>query len=276
VFDLVAVDRRYVNNDDFVSSVQVKKPYKANAADLEILKDAGHYRVLDITSGSTKASYFHNSVNGYHAAKMKRYNDVFDFYISRNHLEVINMLNTKYIIDRGEDGSPIAFNNPEANGNAWFVNELKVVEDADAAIRALDSIDTKNTAIQENSPKLSEQVGSALKVDSLASIDLIAYQPNYLKYQSSNTHDGFAVFSENYYPHGWHVFIDGEVVEHLRVNYILRGMEIPAGDHIIEFKFEPQVIKTGSTIALASSVLFGLLALGGLFYEFKNKQKSGA
>ena len=108
-------------------------------------------------------------------------------------------------------------------------------------------------------------------MDSLASIKLVQHQPNYLKYKSSNSNDGFAVFSEVYYGNGWKTFIDDKEASHLRVNYTLRGMEVPAGNHIIEFKFDPDVVKTGSSIALASSIFFGLLLLGGLFYEFKKK-----
>ncbi|MCF6296058.1 MAG: YfhO family protein [Flavobacteriaceae bacterium] len=271
VFDLVVVDRRYVNNDDFVSSIQVKKPYTKNAADIEILKDTTHYRVFDLTSGNTKASYFHNSLNGYHAAKMRRYNELFDFYIANNHLGVLNMLNAKYIIGQGEDSKPIAFTNPDANGNAWFVSELKVVQNANEEILALDSLDTKHEAIFNKSRYKFEGILN-FEVDSLASIKLLDYKPNYLKYQSNNANEGFAVFSENYYGQGWQAYVDGVEAEHIRVNYVLRGMEIPKGNHTIEFKFEPQIIKTGSSIALGSSILLGLLLLGGLFYGFKKKK----
>ena len=200
---------------------------------------------------------------------MKRYNDIFDFYISRNHLEVINMLNTKYIIDQGEDGKPIAYNNPDANGNAWFVEEIKPVSSANEEILALDSLNTKTIAIT------SFQRTFDLKrpVDSLSSINLVDYKPNYLKYQSNNSNHGFVVFSEIYYSDGWQAFIDGVEAEHIRVNYVLRGMEIPSGNHTIEFKFDPEVIKTGSSIALGSTILLGILLLGSLFYEIKNKQK---
>ncbi|VAV85335.1 FIG00649758: hypothetical protein, partial [hydrothermal vent metagenome] len=200
VFDLVTVDRRYVNNDDFVSAIQVQKPYQATTADLEILKDKSHYRVFDLTTANTRPSYFHNSLNGYHAAKMKRYNELFDFYISKNHMGVLNMLNTKYIIAQGEDGQPQVFNNPEANGNAWFINNLKVVENANAEIKALDTLDTKHVAV------IDSQWGKENKsftLDSLASIQLTSYKPNYLKYTSYNSNDGFVVFSENYYGQGW-------------------------------------------------------------------------
>lgn len=267
LFDLVLVDRRYVNNDDFVSAIQVQKPYQTNTADLEIQKDKTHYRVLDLTTGNTKPSYFHNSLNGYHAAKMKRYNELYDFYISKNHMEALNMLNTKYIIAQAENGQTQVFNNPDANGNAWFVNDLKVVETANEEIIALDSLNTKRIAVINSEFKL--EIENSLALDSLATIQLIDYKPNYLKYTSNNNNNGFAVFSENYYKQGWQAYIDGVEAEHVRVNYVLRGMEVPSGNHTIEFKFQPQVIKTGSSIALGSTILLGVLLLGVLFYEFK-------
>jgi len=271
VFDLVAVDRRYVNNDDFVSAIQVQKPYQANATDLEILKDESHYRVFDLTTSNTKPSYFHNSLNGYHAAEMKHYKEVFDFYIARNHLEVLNMFNTKYIIAQGEEGQPQVFTNTDANGNAWFVNELEVVETANEEIMALDSLNNKQTAVVRKEAFISEKLVQSYAMDSTAAITLTEYRPNYLKYSSDNTNNGFVVFSENYYGQGWQAYLNGEKTNHIRVNYVLRGMQIPAGKHTIEFKFEPQVIKTGSHIALGSSIIFVVLMLLGLFYQFKKK-----
>ncbi len=275
LFDLVIVDRRYVNEDDFVSAIQVQKPYQANAIDLEIKKDKSHYRVFDLTARGTKPSYFHNSLNGYHAAKMNRYNDVFDFYIAKNHLEVLSMLNTKYIVVPGEDNQPQIYNNVEANGNGWFIKNFKAVETANAEILTLDSLNTKIRAVlnvsQFNKDYNSEGIPS-FTVDSLATIQLVDYKPNYLKYTSNNSNAGFAVFSENYYIQGWQAYLDGEKVDHIRVNYILRGMNVPAGEHTIEYKFEAQVIKTGSSIALAGSITLGILILGGLFWEFKPKQ----
>ena len=272
VFDLVVVDRRYVNNDDFVSAIQVQKPYRASAVDTEILKDKSHYRVFDLTTGDTRPSYFHNSLNGYHAAKMKRYNDLFDFYIARNHIEVLNMLNTKYIIAKGENDQPQVFNNTDANGNAWFISNLKTVATANDEIIAIDSLNNKTEAVIAANYYGNEKFANAYQVDSMATIVLgDNFKPNYLKYVSNNTNRGFAVFSENYYGQGWQAYLDGEKVSHVRVNYVLRGMEIPAGKHIIEFKFEPEVVKTGSSIALGSSVLLAILVFGGLFYEFKRK-----
>ncbi|MFD0836334.1 YfhO family protein [Mariniflexile aquimaris] len=268
LFDLVGVARRYVNNDDFVSATLVNKPFEATPADKEILKDTTFYRVFDLVGGAAKPSYFHNSLNGYNAAELKRYSEVFDFYVAKNNINVLNMLNAKYIIFENESGV-IPYFNDEANGNAWFVNELKGVTSANEEIKALDSLDNKRKAVYNS--KIYKNVPTQYQVDSLASIKLVAYKPNYLKYQSTNANKGFAVFSEIYYKNGWKTTVDGKDATHMRVNYTLRGMELPAGTHTIEFKFDPDVVKTGSTIALASSVLFALLLVGGLFYEFKRK-----
>jgi len=267
VFDLVGVDRRYVNNDNFVSSVQVNKPYQANAADLAILKDPEHFRVLDLTSGGARASYFHNSVSGYHAAKLKRFNELYDFHISQNNINVLNMLNAKYIIAQDDDDNLFPYTNTDANGNAWFVSNLEQVNDPNIEILKLDSLNTKQIAITT----MKGLENKTFPIDSSANIQVEIYKPNYIKYQSESAVDGFVVFSEIYYNHGWNAYIDGELMPYTRVNYVLRAMNVPAGKHTIEFKFEPEVIQTGSTIALASSVIFGLLCLGGLFYGFKRK-----
>lgn len=267
IFDLVGVDRRYVNNDNFVSSIQVNKPYQANAADLEIQKDPGHYRVLDLSSGGARASYFHNSITGYHAAKLKRFDELFDFHISQNNINVLNMLNTKYIIAKDDDGNIFPYTNTDANGNAWFISKLEQVNDANVEILKLDSLNTKQVALTS----MKGLESKTFPTDSSASIEVEIYKPNYIKYQSESSVEGFAVFSEIYYNHGWNAYIDGELMPYTRVNYVLRAMNIPSGKHTIEFKFEPEVIQTGGNIALASSVIFGLLCLGGLFYGFKRK-----
>jgi hypothetical protein len=248
-----------------VSAIQVQKPYQASPVDIEIQKDKSHYRVFDLTTSSTKPSYFHNSLNGYNAAEMRRYKSVFNFYIAQNHLGVLNMLNTKYIIAQDEEGETVPYTNTDANGNAWFISELEELPNANKEIMALDSLNTNLKAVYTGFEGLSK----SFNIDSLASIKLVDYKPNYLKYESSNSNDGFAVFSENYYAHGWNAYIDGTIVPHIRVNYILRGLQIPAENHTIEFKFEPQVITTGSSIAMASSIVLVLLLLGGLFFEFK-------
>lgn len=275
LFDLVGVDRRYVNSDNFVSAINVTKPYQPNIADKEILQDDGHFRVLDLsTEGSrapARAAYFHNSLSGYHAAKLKRFDELYDFHIARNNMNVLNMLNTKYIIAE-EEGQIFPYTNEDASGNAWFVSSLEKLNTANEEIRMLDSLNTNIKAITTSE----ELVSKEFVVDSIASIKLIAHQSNHLKYNSNNSKNGFAVFSEVYYGKGWQAYLDGIKVPHQRVDYVLRGLEIPSGEHDIEFKFEPQVVKTGSNIALASSILFGLLLLGGLFVEFKNKTNESA
>lgn len=273
IVDLVSVDKRYVNNEDFVSKLQMERPYQANKADLEILKDNTNYRVYDLTSGGAKTSYFHNALGGYHAAKPKRYQDLYEFYISKNNINVLSMLNAKYIIGQGEDGSPFPFVNNDANGNAWFVENTEKVSSADAEILALDTLNTKKTAIYSEGVSDKTNLPKTFVVDSLASIKTLDYKPNYIKYQSDNVNDGFAVFSEMYYGSGWNAYIDGVLKPHVKVNYALRGLEVPNGKHIIEFKFEPDVVKTGSTIALASSILLVLLVLGGLIYGVKSMNK---
>ncbi|MDD7885874.1 YfhO family protein [Flavivirga sp. 57AJ16] len=273
LFDLVGVDRRYVNNADFVSAIRMDKPFQANEVDQEILKDTTHFKVFDLVSGPSKPSYFHNSLNGYNAAELKRYREVFDFYVTKNNINVLNMLNTKYIIAQDEKDGMFSYKNDEANGNVWFVQRLQKVVSADEEMKQLDSLPNKSIAIYSTHKALEnlKNVKPNYEVDSLASINLVEVKPNYLKYKSRNSNEGFAVFSEVYYGNGWKTFIDGEERSHIRVNYTLRGMQVPAGNHTIEFKFDPDVVKTGSHIALASSILFGVLLLGGLLYEFKKK-----
>lgn len=270
LFDLVGVDRRYVNTDNFVAAIQVEKPYRANAADKEIMKDDGHFRVWDISSEGSrapgKAAYFHNSLNGYHAAKLRRYDDLYEFHISRNNMNVLNMLNTKYIIAE-EEGTIFPYTNKDANGNAWFVSELEKLNSPNEEIQALDSLQTSVKAVTT----MTDLSSKRFSVDSTSRVTLRSYQPNYLKYLSANSNEGFVVFSEMYYGNGWQATIDGKEAPIERVNYALRGLQVPAGNHEIEFKFEPQVVQTGSMVSLASSALLGLLLLGGLWFGLKTK-----
>mgnify|MGYP003562953408 CR=1 FL=1 len=277
LFDLVFVDWRYVNNDSFVSAIRVDKPYRENDADKLILKDKGHFRVLDLSSegqrAPARAAYFHNSLSGYHAAKLGKMDEVLDFYVYRNNLNVLNMLNTKYIIAEDENGAIFPYENEEANGNAWFINDLEVVESANKEIRLLDSLDNKSKAVIRSSAFKMANLNRNYKTDSTSHIDLQISKPNYLKYKYTSKFNGFVVFSEVYYSSGWQAYIDGEEVAHQRVNYVLRGMPVPAGVHEIEFKFEPQVVVTGSKIALASSVTLFIIVLAGLLFKFRGFTK---
>ena len=269
VFDLFMVDKRYVSNnpDQFKSARQVDIPFEPTEADERILADTTHFRVFEVEAGlnSARTSYFHKSIGGYHAAKPRRMQQLFDYQITKNNVRVLNMLNVKYVIQSDEKGEKIPLANPAANGNAWFVEKVKTVSSANEEMKALDSLDTKNEVVI-NSLVNNYKGVSTISKDSTSTIDLIDYQPNHLKYVSNNSKSGFGVFSEMYYEKGWKATIDGKEAKIYCVNYVLRGLEIPAGKHTIEFKFEPQVVKTGSTIALISTLLM-LLTIGlGIFY----------
>ncbi len=268
--DLYFIDKNYVDASSFVSGRQIRQPFEATPADMQILEDTTHYRVFEIDGNlnSARASYFHKSIGGYHAAKPRRLQELFDYQISKGNLSVLNMFNVKYILQSDEKGQMVPTLNPDANGNAWFVSNVIKVQSADKEMQALNKLDTKNSAVL-NVSEFSD-VGMIGK-DSAAAIRLREYKPNYLKYSSNNSQKGLAVFSEMYYGNGWKSFIDGKEVKHIRVNYALRGLTVPPGKHTIEFRFEPQVIKTGGTISLASSIGMLLLVIAGIYYERKRK-----
>ncbi len=273
LFDLVVVDRKYVNNDNFISARAYKTPFPENAADTEILKDKDHYRVFDLTVGpfnSGRASYYHNALGGYHAAKLGRMQDLYDFYLGKNKVEILNMMNARYIITQDEEGV-YAQKNPYANGNAWFVPTITWVATQNDEILKLKDLKTKGNVII-NSKFKNEVTSSSFTVDSLSTITLTKHLPNHLTYNSKNSNDGLAVFSEIYYKDGWQAYIDNQPVNHIQVDYLLRGLLIPAGDHVIEFKFDPQVIKTGSKITLIGSILLLLLIFAALYFEFKKRK----
>lgn len=273
VSDLFFIDKNYVSGKDFLSTIEVDVPFQPTPSDQQILQDTTNYRVFEVNGNlsSSRASYFHQSIGGYHAAKPRRMQQLFDYQIAKNNRAVLDLLNVKYIIQTDKEGKEFPIQNPETNGNAWFVAELKTVNSADEEMKALDSLDTKNTAIV-NQNEFGALIGKkSFSKDSLATIILEKYKPNNLKYHSNNNNAGFAVFSEVYYQDGWVAIIDGKTAPIIRVDYVLRGLQIPAGKHTIEFKFEPQVVKTGSTIALISSIGMLLLIVGGLYFERKKK-----
>ena len=257
VFDLVGVDRRYVNNDDFVAAIKVDRPYQASSINKELLKDTTNFRVFDMSDNSTKTSYIHNSIGGYHAAKLRRFQELQEFHIDKSNFEVLNMLNTKYIIYQDKEGEVRYFENEKTNGNAWFVDAIETFDSADEEILALNKIKTNTTAIANTSELSSRRYTK----DSTASIELVDYKLNHLVYETKSTEDGFGVFSEVYYKNGWSATLDGTPVDYYNVNYVLRGMEIPKGSHTVVFKFDPTVVKTGSTIALISTILVMVLML---------------
>jgi hypothetical protein len=273
VYDLASVAKRYVNKEDFVRATQVEEPFEATEADLAILEDKSHYRVANfnvnpLNDGST--SYFHKSIGGYHAAKPRRYQELFDYQIAHNNFEVLNMLHTKYIIGTGQQGETQVQVNDQSYGNAWFVNEIAWVKTADEEIKALDSLHKNKAVINEIYKKIiPENVG---KIDSTASIQLEKYLPNQLVYKSKSNIPQITLFSEMYYPHGWKASVDGKEVEIFRANYVLRALVIPAGSHEIVFKFDPEIIRKGGTFSLISFIFFIVLIGFGIGYEFYKKR----
>jgi len=275
VLELFIVDKKYVSSSDFVNAREVDYPFQATEADLEILKDTDlNYRVFEpsLEMSGARTSYFHKAIGGYSAVKPQRMQQLFDYQIAKNNISVLNMLNVKYVIQTTEDRKPIALRNPEANGNAWFVNKVNFVSTADQEIKALDSLDSKTEAIINKKDFDTKIKIQANTTDSLATIKLDSYKPNHLVYTSINSKDGFAVFSEIYYPKGWIATVDGKEVNQFRANYVLRAINIPAGKHKVEFKFVPEVVSTGSKIALFSSLGMLLLIIGGIYFQGKNEQ----
>ena len=274
IFDLFFVDKKYVSAKDFVSPVQIAAPFQETASDAKILQDTTHYRVFEVSGNmsSARASYFHHSLGGYHAAKPRRIQQLFDYQIAKNNMEVLDMLNVKYIIQTDKEGKEFPTINPNTNGNAWFVSTVKLVNKPDDVMKALDHIDTKRVAVfnvHENEAKF-QNARMKKQWDTTGTIKVVQYKPNYIKYKSDSEKDGLVVFSEMYYKNGWNAYVDGKLTDHFPVDYVLRAMEIPGGKHTIEFKFEPQVVKTGSMITLASSIGMLLLLIGGIYFERKN------
>ncbi len=296
LIDMTTICYRYLNNENFVRKSKVTKPYQASAADKEIFKDTNpDFRVLNIavnTFNDASTSYFHKSIGGYHGAKLRRYQELIDHQISSEKekivntltnnptllsinntlgkLPVLNMLNTKYII---YDPARIPLINNSALGNAWFVENYKIVDNADEEIAALNNFNPDKIAIVDK--RFEDQLtGKKFESDSLSAIKLTEYQPNHLVYSSKSSDDQLAVFSEIYYDKGWNAYIDGKPAPYFRADYVLRAMIVPAGDHTIEFKFEPKVYKVGENISLISSILLILLLIGGLYYEIRKNLKS--
>ena len=289
--DMMPVNKKYFNNGNFTSKKEVAVPFQETTVDKEIKKDKDlYYRVLNLQNpfADARTSYFHKSIGGYHGAKMKRYNELITYAIQpemqtliagfkkpetidsvMNLLPVINMLNTKYFIFDPKS-PPLA--NLHALGNVWLVKEVKMVDKANEEVTSLKNFDPKSTAIVNRS--FENGLGGYKTGSGEGEIKLTDYKPNYLKYDATmNSGSQLAVFSEIYYPKGWKSFIDGKETDYVQANFVLRAMVVPAGKHLIEFKFEPESYYFGNKISLGSSILL-LLAIGGyLFYSFKFKRK---
>ncbi len=292
--DLWPVDKRYLNKKDFVTKKEAITPFEKSTADMLILRDKDpHFRVLNISLSplqDASTSWFHKSIGGYHGAKMRRFQEIYDHYIQDEMMRLVetlqqrpvpeaidstmasfnalNMLNTRYIIYNPE--APPLVNKSEL-GNAWFVNKVAIVPDADAEIAAISDLDPANEAVVD--ARFSSNLeGFTPTEDSAATIALVEYRANYLKYVSSSGTEQLAVFSEVYYDKGWEAYIDGNPVPHFRADYLLRSMRIPEGKHTVEFRFHPKSYFIGEKVSLASSLLLILLAIGTGYREWR---KSG-
>jgi hypothetical protein len=282
VIDIMSVNLGYVNSEAFISERKLNREFfTPRPVDQQILQDGDpHYRVLDLTVNtfsSSRSSYFHKTIGGYHAAKLQRYQDIIDYQISKNNQDVLNMLNTKYIIGSGTGDQPVAQINPSNLGNAWFVNEVIYVDSPDDEMARLNNFDPLGQAIVHS--EFRDYIGDT-NLDKNGSIRLTSYTPNELKYQSTSSSDQLAIFSEVWYgpDKGWKIYIDGNEVPLLRANYILRAAMIPSGNHEIVMKFDPVTYAKGNTMSLIASILsliFIGLCLFGYWKWNKNDNTKG-
>jgi len=275
--DLWSIDRRYLNNEKFVEKNVLAQQFEPRDVDQLIMRDQSYYRVLDLSQGNTFSnsvpSYFHKSLGGYHAAKLKRYQEVLDkqFNGAINE-DVLDMLNTKYLITADQNGQKETMKNrATAAGHAWFVQKVEYVKNADEEMMAISSFDPKNVMVVDQKFKSLIDINK-VGYDGNGFIRLTNYHPDHLTYEYSSGRDALAVFSEMWYDKGWNAYVDGEKIPYFRADYILRAAQLPGGNHKLEFKFEPTSYYTGETISLIASILL-LLSLGyAIFLEVKRKE----
>ena len=292
--DLWTVNKRYLNDEMFVPESEREAPQQMTQTDEQILKDKSlDYRVLNLASNTfneNETSYYHKSIGGYHAAKLRRYQEMIEQYISPEMQQamqavaeaggdmtqvkgdsifpVLNMLNTKYIIFPLQGGQTVPLQNPYTYGNAWFVDKIQYVQNANEEILGVGKIDLRHEAVADT--KFKEQLGEAVEQDTASIVTITAYEPNQLKYDVNSGKGGVVVFSEIYYP-GWTATIDGEPAELGRVNYILRALNVKPGKHEVVLSFFPKSVKVTETIAY---VAYGLLIfVAGCMYEWQRRKK---
>ena len=277
VVDMWPVNKRFCNDDMYVSEKKFSNSFAMQPYEKYLMEnDTTHYRVLNLTTNTfneARTSYYLKSIGGYHAAKLRRYQDLIDQHISKMNMNVIGMLNAKYIITQDQAGQVVPQRNPYAMGNAWFVDSLMVVNNANEESEALNTLNLHTTAVLDKAFEhfVTNQVTPH---DSTATIKLNHYAPNKLDYTSNSSVDKTAVFSEIYYPYGWKVSIDGEPAEHFRVNYTLRALNIPAGEHSIVFSFEPDSIRKGNTLSVICIGVMVLTLIGAIVQCLRKRKTS--
>jgi Bacterial membrane protein YfhO len=270
-YDLMSEGKKYLSDDSYADTGNVDDSFVMSDADRQINADPEkNFRVLDIASGDpfqdAHTSYFHNSVGGYHPAKLALYNDIIEHQLVKGNQMVYNMLNTKYIIRKGQDGKDFAMVNNGAFGSCWLVSSIHFVNNADEEMAALDTINVRDTAIIENQYK--DKISFMPVKDTTASVNLIDNLNDKISYNFKSKSNQFVVFSEIYYDKGWNAFIDGKPAPYCRVDYVLRGMSVPAGTHTIEFRFEPQSYIMGNNISIWATIITYLILIGAMLQKF--------
>ena len=283
VLDMFPINKRYLNNDNFIDSRRFEKPFVMSEIDKQILQDNSlNYRVMDLTKNTfndASTSYFHKSIGGYHGAKLRRYQDIINRYLGGNSVRndgfwnVLNMLNTKYLI-YPQGNKPVANINPDAFGNAWIVSDIKWVATPNEEIAAIEDTDVKTTAIVND--EFRNVIGDFNPSSVSGTIKLDSYKPNELVYSFNSSKDELVVFSEIWTNKGWTLWIDGKESPLIRADYILRAAVIPAGNHEIMMRYEPKIWKVGNTIQFISSLILilGLIAAIVVTYRKSNCTKS--
>jgi hypothetical protein len=274
--DMVPVAKRFFNNDHFVSSKYETNYFKKQPYEEMILQDPDpHFRVFNLTTNSfneSRTSYYLKHIGGYHAAKLRRYQDLISEHIYKMNMNVINMLNTKYFIVPDANKNPIPQRNPNAMGNAWFIDSVLIVNTPNEECDALNDIDVRTTAVLD--AKFANFVKDFIPgKDTTAHVTFLSYTPKALEYQTFSEKAGIVVFSEIYYPYGWHAYIDNQPVEHFRVNYALRAINVPAGEHHIRFEFKPDTLKKAEPISILCIVIMYGTILGAIVYGIVKDRK---
>lgn len=273
LFDLLPVGKRYLDENNFVEKTNLEEAFAMTDADRMIKQDPDkNFRIFNTDDPFNNAapSYHHNSVGGYNPAKLAIYQDLIERQLSKGNMRVFDMLNTKYfVVQNPQTNAPVAQANPGAMGNCWLVKGVRFVNNADEEMNALDNFNPRDTAVID---KRYQAKVKAPQYDSTASIKLIENLNDKINYEFNGTTNQFAVFSEIYYNKGWDVYIDGNKADYVRVNYVLRGMSVPAGKHNIEFRFEPASYARGNAIALWSTIIALLVILAAIVMDIKKKK----
>jgi hypothetical protein len=293
--DLWTVNKRYLNDEMFVPKSEREAPQQMTQADEQILRDKSlDYRVLNLASNTfneNETSYYHKSIGGYHAAKLRRYQEMIEQYISPEMQQmfkavseaggdmtkisgdsiwpVLNMLNTKYMIFPLQGGQTVPLQNPYTYGNAWFIDKIQYVANANEEMAAVGQLNLRHEAVAD--VKFKAQLGEAMEQDSVSIVTIKGYEPNELSYEVNSGKGGVVVFSEIYYP-GWTATIDGQPAELGRVNYILRALNVKSGKHDVVLTFKPKSVNTTETIAYISYVILMLVVLGAVYMEYRRRK----